>query len=211
MLLLTAFEPFDGTGVNSSQLALRLFLERHPLEIGGVPVASTILPVSYGADVRALEAARALLPAAPRAILHLGQTGDGEVAVEQRAVNLRLPDDSRDWGTWDEHVPISDGAPEFLASTFPAAQIVAALSQSGVPCCASQDAGTYLCNHILFRSLERAEDEGSPASIGFLHLPRLPEQVGSSESEQGDAACALPIETLARAVEVTARTIAKYL
>lgn len=72
MLLITAFEPFDGSGLNSSALALRLFQKSHPHEIGGVALATAILPVSYGDDVLALNRFVESLPSPPRAILHLG-------------------------------------------------------------------------------------------------------------------------------------------
>lgn len=202
MLLLTAFEPFDGTGLNSSEQALREFLRLHPSEIGGVAVASTILPVAFDEDVRALHHFCESLAGPPRAILHLGQTHEGVVAVEERAVNLRLPG-TRDWGTKDEHIAICSGAPRFLASTFPAQAILSALESAGVPARLSTDAGTYLCNHILFRSLHRAASEGEPQSVGFLHLPRLSEQLGP-----GEEPASLPLQVLARAVEAACRAMA---
>ena len=202
MLLLTAFEPFDGTGLNSSEQALQEFLRRHPSEIGGVPVASTILPVAFDEDVRALRGFCESLPEPPRAILHLGQTHEGIVAVEERAVNQRLPDDTRDEGTWDEHIPIFPSAPPFLASTFPAQAILSALHLADVPARLSADAGTYLCNHILFRSLHQAASEGEPQCVGFLHLPRLSEQLAP-----GEEPASLPLQVLARAVEAACRAM----
>jgi pyroglutamyl-peptidase len=200
MLLLTAFEPFDGTGLNSSLEALRVFLQRHPYHIDGVPLDSAILPVSYGDDVRALRCAVEMLPAPPRAIVHLGQTGGARVAVERRAVNQKL--------TERELEPIEPGA-EDLAATWPSEQVVAALQEARVPCCASDDAGTFLCNHILYSSLRRAEQTGAQMPIGFLHLPRLPEQVDSSQEGEQEEPRALPLEVLALAVEITARMVAQ--
>src|SRR4051812_33521634 len=87
MVLLTAFEPFDGTGVNASEEAVRAFVEG-----GGGEVAVRILPVRYGADVVAVQAAVREL--GPRVILHTGQTGGARVAVERLAVNVRtVPDE----------------------------------------------------------------------------------------------------------------------
>ena len=201
MLLLTSFEPFDGTGLNSSELALREFLRLHPSEIGGVPLASTILPVAFGEDVRALRRFCESLAQSPRAILHLGQTHESVVAVEERAVNQRLPG-TRDWSTKDEHIAICSGASPFLASTFPAQAILSALHLADVPARLSTDAGTYLCNHILFRSLHQAVSEGEPQCVGFLHLPRLSEQLAP-----GEKPASLPLQVLARAVEAACRAM----
>ncbi len=208
MLLLTAFEPFDSTGLNSSEQALREFRRLYPHQIDGVPLAGTVLPVAFEEDVRALRHFCASLPQPPRAILHLGQTSGALVAVEQRAANCRF-----DFGsprlTSEVQTAIDAGAPPFLNSTFPAEEIVHALQRQAIPCCASQDAGTYLCNHILFRSLQQAAQAGSAELIGFLHLPRLSKPLSPEQASQD--APTLPLQVLARAVEAAARVLTAHL
>ncbi len=68
----------------------------------------------------------------------------------------------------------------------------------------------YLCNHVLFRSLQAAARDNSPALIGFVHLPRLPEQMGPQAQASRDAP-ALGLQVLARAVEAAAQVIAGHL
>lgn len=87
---------------------------------------------------------------------------------------------------------------------------MAALREASVPCRASLDAGTYLCNHILFRSLQQARDENVARVIGFVHLPRLREQLKPHELEAAESPH-LPLQVLARAIEVAARTVAASL
>lgn len=214
MLLLTAFEPFDGTGINSSQEALRLFLQRHPDSINGLPVAGVTLPVIYEEDVTALR--RACDELQPRAILHLGQTSGSRVAVERVAVNLKLLnlEAARSNGQPPRHTlifgedsaPCTLDMPAALFSTLPVPSLVGALLAADVPAADSAHAGTYLCNHILFRSLHHARSRGLPMPIGFVHLPRLPQQV--APSKDGGKNGSLPLETLVRAIEVCAAVIA---
>jgi len=210
MLLLTAFEPFDWTGLNSSEQALREFERLHPRQVEGVAWASVVLPVVFDEDVRALNRFCDSLPEPPRAILHLGQTTGALVAVERRAANRKFNLPAARATAHDACSSIDAGAPPFLDSTFPSDKIVQALRRREVPCCASQDAGSYLCNHILFRSLQRAARDSSPTLIGFVHLPRLPEQLGSEAQALRDAP-ALELQVLARAVETAARVVVGHL
>src|SRR5438105_4408346 len=84
-VLLTAFEPFDGTGLNSSLEGCRVFLQRWGAELA---VRFAVLPVEYGPDAAAVERALAAEPA--DILLHTGQhSGAGEVRVERVAVNVR--------------------------------------------------------------------------------------------------------------------------
>jgi pyroglutamyl-peptidase len=70
------------------------------------------------------------------------------------------------------HAPASPrlvaGAPKTLPSTFPVAAILNALSEAGFAAHRSEDAGAYVCNATLYRSLHAA-----PAGrrVGFVHVP----------------------------------------
>lgn len=194
MLLLTAFEPFDGTGVNSSQEVLNEFMRRHGERL---PVASAILPVEYDADFAA--AWRSAEEVQPRVILHLGQSGGKVIAVERIGINLKIVRE----GERSTHVRILDGAPPAYFATLPVDDIVAAMLAADVPAEGSAHAGTYMCNHILFRSLHHAAMQGLNIPIGFIHLPRLPKQAEKLEREIPT----LPLETMVRGVEAAVREV----
>jgi pyroglutamyl-peptidase len=194
MLLLTAFEPFDGTGLNSSQEVVKEFMRRHSEKM---PVASAILPVEYDADFVA--AWRVAEEVQPQAILHLGQAGREVIAVERRGRNLK-------WvyrGGQESSVPILDDAPSAYFATAPVDDLVSALTAAGIPAEASTEAGTYMCNHILFRSLHYAATQGLSVAIGFIHLPYLPEQVRASGSKTPQ----LPLATMVRGMEIAVEVI----
>lgn len=184
MLLLTAFEPFDGTGVNSSLEVLRECLRRHGESL---PLASATLPVEYDVDFET--AWRAVEDVQPQAILHLGQTSGKVVAVERIGINLKIAQ--------SRHVHILDDAPPAYFATIPVDDVVAAMTAAGVPAEGSAHAGTYTCNHVLFRSLHHAAMRGLNVRIGFIHLPRLPMQA----EKLGRDVPTLTLETMVRGLE----------
>jgi pyroglutamyl-peptidase len=63
--------------------------------------------------------------------------------------------------------------------------IVAALTEADFPATLSDDAGDYVCNTTLYRSLHAA-----PAGrrVGFIHVPPLP-RGGWTEARLSEAAC----------------------
>lgn len=191
--LLTAFEPFDGTGLNSSLAACRAFFERWGSEFD---LRFAVLPVQYGPDVAAVEWALAEEPV--DVILHTGQaTGASVVRVERVAVNVRYGSDSMDRAMPEWAHPqqeIDPGAPPAYFTTLPVEQVAAAIRASGVPAAVSNHAGIYLCNHALYQSLRRAELRQCGTRAGFLHLPCLPEQSTGQPS--------MPAGTLAHAIYV---------
>lgn len=193
MLLITAFEPFDGTGINSSQRVLEEFLRHYA---AGLAVASAVLPVEYEADVAAVQ--RAVRAVRPNAILHLGQSPGERPVVERIAVNLRRVGDEAG-GRYQRILP---DAPAAYFSPLPIEAMVAAMNAADVPAEESAHAGTFLCNHILFRSLHAAAVEGGPPA-GFLHLPRLPEQAHLL----GKPVPIMPLQVMVRAVKAAAEVL----
>lgn len=187
-LLLTAFEPFDGSGLNSSLAGCERFLASNPDD----RIRFAVLPVAYGPDTLAVEAALAEGPT--DVILHVGQaTGARQVRVERLAVNVRYASDNYVLrGTWDfEQTLIDPEGPPAYFSTLPVEAMAAAIRQTGVPAVVSNHAGIYLCNHVLYRSLQRAEREGSGTRCGFLHVPCLPEQSRDGGMDAAEIALAI--------------------
>lgn len=174
-VLLTAFEPFDGTGINSSAETLADLLRRGPERwMPGLRVSAALLPVRFGDDTAAVE--RALSDAARLhgpvgLVLHFGQTPAGEVGVERVGLNLRRGDRFA-----EPLSPVEPGAPPALLSPLPCHAMAKSIREAGIPAVESAHAGSFLCNHVLYRSL-LAWREGRGPPAGFVHLPRLPAQV----------------------------------
>jgi len=195
--LLTAFEPFDGSGLNSSLAGCELFVAQW----GDLfDHRFAVLPVEYGADTEAVERAVAERP--PDVVLHTGQSRPAEmILVERIAVNVRYAEVSA--GTPPRERPqtlIDPQEPPALFATLPVQELADAIRAEGVPAAVSNHAGIYLCNHVLYRSLLRASRGGSRYRAGFLHAPRLPEQVAPGEP-------AMPAAQIARAIFASLRHV----
>lgn len=172
-VLLTAFEPFDGSGLNSSLEGCRRFLERWEREFA---LRFLVLPVEYGPDVELVEAALTEWPA--EVVLHTGQAcGAPALRLERFGRNRRYCNGPGD--PPDARMPILPEGPESLPSTLPVDRLAWRLEESGLPTVVTDDAGVYLCNHALYRSLLRERGSSRPRGVGFLHVPSLPEQVAS--------------------------------
>jgi pyroglutamyl-peptidase len=197
-LLLTAFEPFDGTGLNSSLAGCEQFVQRWESEF---ELEFAILPVAYGPDIEAVNAALARRPV--DAVLHVGQAaGAAEVRVERIAVNVRYTRDEfvPNLTPWQrEQVLIEPEGPPALFSTLPVDSIARAIRADGVPACVSNHAGIYLCNHVLYHSLRRSQLTGASLASGFLHVPMLPEQ-GATQPSMSARDIAIAIRAALRCI-----------
>ena len=174
MILVTAFEPFGGETINPTAR----ILETLPDEIGGFKLHKLLLPVEF---VRCREIALAEYDKSkPAAVIMLGQHGGADaIQVETAAVNRMhafakdgtpRPDNA---GFAPANEPLIKGGADRLFSTFPAEEIVRAISAAGVRCELSNDAGRYVCNALLYGMLSHNRGE---VPTGFLHVPYLKEQ-----------------------------------
>jgi len=175
-ILVTGFEPFGGSPVNPSAMAAEsLVHERIP----GIEVQALVLPVvggtGPGSARAALDAALEAFPA--DAAIHFGEAHvRGEVSVERVAVNLRDYRIADTAGAFAEDSSVVEGAPDARFATLPVRAIVDAVRAAGVPAGLSLSAGTYLCNEVMFHSLERSSRDLPPTFAGFVHVPQLEAQ-----------------------------------
>jgi pyroglutamyl-peptidase len=196
-LLLTGFEPFGGSTLNPSQCVVeRLHTSRHD----GVEIIPLILPVVGMAAPRRLLAA--IRRSDPAAVLMLGESAAATaITLERVALNLRdyrIPDNA---GRQVRERPVVRAAPAAYFSTLPLLGIRARLHAAKVPCVLSLSAGSFLCNEVMFAALHALRARSVPC--GFLHLPRLPEQVLGERT----APC-MALELMERGVRLTVAEIA---
>jgi pyroglutamyl-peptidase len=144
----------------------------------------------------------------PSAILHLGlAAGRARLALERVAVNVmdyELPDADGYCARGEACVP---GAPAAYFSTLPLGAIHAALTTAGVPAYVSNTAGTYLCNHTMYWTLNRLQSHSRPVLAGFVHLPLLASMVAATGTDEPS----MDFGLMLRAVEITLATIAERL
>lgn len=184
--LLTGFGPFGSVQSNPTERLLTHFSNE---EVPGHELTRLLLPVSYR---RAPEMMREALQKGGRDgrpfdyILMLGVAGGSpHWRVERFGRNYR--ESVADMDGFAPPSPVIDlYAPEAIPSTLPVPSLVLALEQIGLPVIASETAGGYLCNHLLFTTLRHLPQSGSRAQAGFLHVPAdeqtfAPEQAGQPQ------------------------------
>jgi pyroglutamyl-peptidase len=171
-ILVTGFEPFDGSPVNPSQ---QVALGVNEQIIGGYSIVTAILPVDRLGGPQAL--LQAIDKFHPHAVLCLGEAARRPgVSIERIAVNLmdyRIPDNQ---GEQITDLPIVQDGPAAYFSTLPVREMYNAIQAAGIPVELSLSAGAFLCNQVFYTGLDFVSKMADPIPLGFIHLPALPEQ-----------------------------------
>jgi pyroglutamyl-peptidase len=159
-VLLTGFGPFPGRPENRSAEFVRAArLEEHE-------VVREVLRTSFQASEDwALD-----FPKRFDRIVHLGVASSGyrlETCARNQCTQTQADAD----GCCFSHAEVVPGGEARLDSTFPVADAVAELARAGFSVAASDDAGSYVCNFLYYRSLLAARRCGVDPRIVFLHVP----------------------------------------
>jgi pyroglutamyl-peptidase len=170
-ILVTGFEPFGGEAVNASWEAARRL---DGWRCGDYVAVALMLPCVYDASVDAF--AEVFERLKPHAALMTGQAARrGLVCVERFARNVGNATTPDNRGRLRAAAELNDG-PEQLEATVPAAEIVRAIRNTGLPARASTNAGDYVCNHLYYGALAFVRRVSPETPAVFLHLPATPEQ-----------------------------------
>ncbi|WP_269525215.1 hypothetical protein [Coraliomargarita parva] len=154
-LIITTFGAFRGRSRNGSDTLGQALVRK-----GDPRLRVLDLPVLWGVVESQLLPAIAEIQ--PRVVLGLGEGEANAVRFETVAVNRREGLDERN--TEPEHPRIDASGPERLQSRWPVSTETLLARCPAITI--SRDAGSFLCNNTLYRSLQ------SPVSFAaFLHLP----------------------------------------
>lgn len=151
-------------------MVARLSRLRRPA-LDDVELASHIFPVTYAAVDRQLP--ELVATCKPHAMLMFGLASrTSHLRVETRArnaVTMLWPD--------ADHVRVRKGAiaPNADAMRFGrhTARLLRAARLTGIDARASRDAGSYLCNYLGWRAIERVRCGNGPLLAAFIHIPLL--------------------------------------
>lgn len=181
-VLLTGFEPFDGSPTNASweavERATQLW-DTHPawgqtpaLDGVAIPTLETLLlPVEFDTAAALLVSHTATYQ--PKLVISTGvNAGSSTVALERLAVNLRDARIADASGHQPIDVTIDAQAPAARWSSLPLRHIAASLDAAHIPHSLSMTAGTYVCNDVFFALMGIASRLGMTA--GFIHVPASP-------------------------------------
>ena len=170
-LLLTAFDPFGGEGVNPALEAMK----RVPGRLGHTDIIRLEIPTVFGESIRVLM--EGLREHQPDAVLCLGQAGGRpDMTPERVAINLDdapIPDNQ---GNQPIDKPIVPGGAPAYFSTLPIKAMAEAMLAEGIPASISNSAGTFVCNHLMYGLLHTLAAEYPGVRGGFMHVPYIPEQ-----------------------------------
>jgi pyroglutamyl-peptidase len=179
-VLVTGFEPFGGSDVNTSQQIADA--------LGGV-----VLPVSYA---RAADALRGAVRAAdPEVVICFGQADRQAISVERFALNFDGSESADNDGVVSS-AEIDPGGPVAYRSTLPVDEIVAALRAEDIPAEVSRDAGGFLCNRVFYVLMQLLEEERPGTAGGFVHVPEeIPLDLLVRAARVIVTVCAAPVST----------------
>ena len=170
-ILLTGFEPFHEYKINSSWSLVDSFKNT----TSDFESIKLLLPVEFKAVSNLVP--EILKQYQPDIVLAFGQCTGDSIRIERVALNI---DDARSADN-NGYTPIdelihADGKNAYFSS-LPIKAIQQAMAAKNIPAIISNSAGTYVCNHLFYELLYWCDKLSLPTKIGFVHLPRLPEQV----------------------------------
>ncbi len=182
-ILITGFGPFPGAPYNPTQpLVTRLVQLRRPA-FADVELTSHIFPVSYAAVDRQLP--QLIAKQEPDALLMFGLAArTPHLRVETRArnaVTMLWPDAAHAHARKGAIAPHADAA-SFGPHT---ARLLRAARLSGIDARPSRDAGSYLCNYLSWRAIEKVNAGHGPLLAAFIHIPLLAR--GNASRRKGTA------------------------
>lgn len=195
-ILLTGFDRFGDLLVNPSRLVIEQLPSALPGDVASI-VETAVLETAYRSAATGI---RALLERLrPAAVLSLGvaEGADG-FRLERRARNeddSQIPDEQGDQPRGE---PIAAGGPAAYGSTLPLDELHAALAANDVPVAMSDDAGTFVCNHLFYVMRHEIETRELDTIAGFVHLP-LATDVGPERDPHRPG---LPLGVMVDAVRV---------
>jgi pyroglutamyl-peptidase len=181
-LLVTGFGPFPGAPTNPTERLIRALADEPPRSFEASALKVAVLPTEYA---RSWGTLRRLYKAfAPDVVVHFGLSARAEVVhVETLARNVVDPAKLDAVGASLISGRVRRSGPATLDATLPVGAIVARLAAARVDAAKSIDAGDYVCNATLYRSLLAAPAE---RRVGFIHVP--PTNAGFGEARLQEAA-----------------------
>ena len=198
-LLLSAFEPFGGEGINPSLETAR---QMEKVDFSGATVRVAELPVDrYRAVVLAFELIR---NERPDVVIMLGEAGARyRINPERVAVNVddfRIPDNA---GNQPKDERIIEGGPVGYFSTLPIRAITDRIIKAHIPAAISNSAGAHLCNRLFYSVMHLISVERLPIHAGFIHLPYLHDQAMSKHPDVPSLSRESIVEAVRLAIEVS--------
>lgn len=168
-VLVSGFSTFPGVSENPSELLMRRLADAPA--VSGLPLVTTVLPVTYSAVERHAKDLAVDLDC--QAYIAFG------LAQHRRALEIETLAMNHDDGCTPDQSgalyagAIVRGAPPAIATTLPVTLLADSLAESGYRTAISDFAGGYVCNHLMYCTLYALQQAGRRIPMGFVHVPPL--------------------------------------
>jgi pyroglutamyl-peptidase len=164
VVLVTGFEPFNAFTVNPSQLIAESLNGEH---IEGAVVVGIVLPVDFTTSIDIIMAA--ITEYDPVLVISIGlENRSSVIHVEKYGWNLK-----RETTSWQIPHVLHPGGPLIEAASLDERLIVSAIRNVGIPATQSCFPGMYVCNAVLYETLDFIKEHNYSTIAGFMHIPNL--------------------------------------
>ncbi len=167
LVVITGFGPFPGAPFNPSAAVAKILSRRRRPAFAAVERITHTFATTYAAVDRDLPK---LFAKKPDIVLMFGVAGRRrQLCIEMRArnaISALFPDAN---GSRPHRLVIKPGGPATLTGNAPFARLAGAARASAAASRLSRDAGSYLCNYVYWRALERMD--GRKPLVQFVHIP----------------------------------------
>lgn len=177
-ILVTGFAS-NHLGVNASELLVRSLMQYLPPMLTGTKHLLNFRVLDASTDDLRPKLEVLLREVKPTDCVFVGQApGRNNITLERIAQNRRFTGPPLRLG----EAPPSDvirvgGSDAFAATLLNMDVLVEKLRTANIPAAISNDAGSNLCNQILYEGLQYAQQHAGQLRCGFVHIPALPQQV----------------------------------
>ncbi len=180
-ILMTGFTPFPGAPENPTSVLIEAALSGQFKTPDGVVLKPVLLPTEFEASWAVFR--ENLDAIKPDVIVQFGLSAKAQgftlECIARNEITGATPDNS---GYRSDGGQIEQTAPLVLPTGLPLEEIYHALAAAGLPLEYSDSAGTYVCNHLFYKTMRLARGP-RPARAGFIHIPYLTEQRDRLEAE----------------------------
>lgn len=174
-ILLTGFEPFGGEKINPSWEMIKSYESKKFI------IKKLQLPVVFRKS--SLRIMKEINIFHPEYVLMFGEAGGRNcISLERIGINIinaLIPDN-------DGNKPINEkiikNNKDGIFSSLPIELINKELNLNNIPSYISNSAGTYVCNNVLFETLNYISENNLNIKAGFIHVPYIREQITEEKS-----------------------------
>ena len=185
-ILLTGFGPFPGVPVNATSAFVPQLAAAASQRFPWTNVVVDVLTTEWKAASRRLTAL--LGDHQPSLAVHFGVSADAQGFVIETTACNRTCAKVDAGGALPPSPAVVAGGPDRLVTPLDSSVIAERLVAQGLPVSVSTDAGSYLCNAVLYRSLHHAATRAGDLRALFVHLPA---SLAGSRAAQAAAECPL--------------------